>query len=56
MGLLKDHRSTWMAFNFDDKPEAIIRAPYFAFPGVTTHNLSDNAVLLGHTNHEDEVG
>ncbi|XP_075494855.1 homeobox-leucine zipper protein HOX9-like [Primulina tabacum] len=55
VGLLKDHRSTWMDFNFDDKPKATIKAPYFAFPGVTTHNLSDNAVLLGHTNHEDEV-
>ncbi|XP_073131135.1 homeobox-leucine zipper protein REVOLUTA-like isoform X2 [Henckelia pumila] len=55
VGLLKDHRSTWMDFNFDGKPKAIIKAPYFGYPGVNTHDFSDKAVLLGHTNHEDEV-
>ncbi|KZV14626.1 homeobox-leucine zipper protein REVOLUTA [Dorcoceras hygrometricum] len=55
VGLLKDHRSTWMDFNFDDKLEEIIRAPYFAFPGVNTHNLLDKAVPLGHTHQGEEV-
>ncbi|XP_057784620.1 homeobox-leucine zipper protein REVOLUTA-like isoform X2 [Salvia miltiorrhiza] len=53
--LLKERRSNWMNFDFTSHSVAFSRAACFAFPGVGTHNLSETAVLLGHTNHEDEI-
>ncbi|KAI3470468.1 hypothetical protein Pfo_027131 [Paulownia fortunei] len=53
--LLKERRSAWMDFNFADHSVAFSRAACFAYPGLNTHQLSETAVLLGHTNHEDET-
>lgn len=53
--LLKERRSSWMNFNFTSHAVAFSRAACFSFPGLSTHNLSETSVLLGHTNHEDEV-
>ncbi|KAL1542441.1 homeobox-leucine zipper protein HOX9-like [Salvia divinorum] len=53
--LLKERRSNWMNFNFTSHSVAFSKAACFAFPGLGTHNLSETAVLLGHTNHEDEI-
>lgn len=53
--LLKERRSSWMGFNFDDHAAVFSRAACSAFPGSKTHNLSGDAVLLGNTNYEDEV-
>lgn len=44
-----------MNFNFTSHAVAFSRAACFSFPGLSTHNLSETSVLLGHTNHEDEV-
>lgn len=53
--LLKERRSNWMNFNFTSHSVAFSRAACFALPGLGTHNLSETAVPLGHTYHEDEV-
>ncbi|XP_042011431.1 homeobox-leucine zipper protein HOX9-like isoform X1 [Salvia splendens] len=53
--LLKERRSSWMNFNFTCHPVAFSKAAGFALPGLGTHNLSETTVLLGQTNHEDEV-
>lgn len=53
--LLKERRSNWMNFNFTSHPIAFSKAACFTYPGLSTHNLSETAVFLGHTNHEDEV-
>ncbi|XP_042017942.1 homeobox-leucine zipper protein HOX9-like [Salvia splendens] len=53
--LLKERRSSWMNFNFTSHSVAFSKAASFALPGLGTHNLSETTVLLGHTNHEDEI-
>ncbi|KAH6801686.1 hypothetical protein C2S51_033132 [Perilla frutescens var. frutescens] len=53
--LLKERKSNWINFNFTSHSIAFSRAACFTYPGLNTHNLSETAVLLGHTNHEDET-
>ncbi|KAI3458978.1 hypothetical protein Pfo_015641 [Paulownia fortunei] len=53
--LLKERRSSWMDFNFTEHSAVFSRAACSAFPGSNTHNLSETAVLLGHTNSEGEI-
>ncbi|KAL0382667.1 UNVERIFIED_CONTAM: Homeobox-leucine zipper protein REVOLUTA [Sesamum calycinum] len=52
--LLKEHRSTWMDFNFADHLVAFSKAACYAYPGPNVHNLSGTPVMLGPTNHDDE--
>ncbi|KAL2525840.1 Homeobox-leucine zipper protein REVOLUTA [Abeliophyllum distichum] len=53
--LLRESRSDWMNFNFDDHSVAFLKSASFVFPGSHTHDLSENAVLLGHTINENEI-
>lgn len=54
--LLKEQRSAWMGFDFADHSLAFSKAVCFTYPGLNAHSLSGTPVLLGYTNHDDEVG
>ncbi|KAG8390798.1 hypothetical protein BUALT_Bualt01G0121000 [Buddleja alternifolia] len=53
VSLLKERRSAWMNFDFAD--HSVASGACYGYPGFNTHNLSENTVLLGHTNLDDEV-